>query len=55
MFRGPKSFRDGDFLYQRNYKGTIKDFVLEEKIYQKKKLVYQARFMGGLVDQRRGY
>lgn len=55
MFRGPKSFKDGEFLYKREYKGTVEEFFLEEKIYLSKRLIYQATFIGGLVDQRKGY
>ena len=54
LFRGPKQFKEGAFLYARSYKGTVKDFVLKEKIFEKKKLIYQATFIGGLVDQRAG-
>lgn len=53
-FRGPEKFIEGNFLYLRAFKGNVSDFVLEEKIFEKKKLIYQATFIGGLVDQRAG-
>ncbi|MBI2641035.1 hypothetical protein HYW87_00345 [Candidatus Roizmanbacteria bacterium] len=55
LFRGPKKFKEGEFLYLNKWMGNIKKFSSFEKIYKDEKLVYQARFMGGLVDQRRGY
>ena len=54
IFRGPKNFKEGNFLYSKTYKGDAANFVLEEKISEKKKLIYQATFIGGLVDQRKG-
>lgn len=48
-------FKKGEFLYLNKWNGDVKKFSSFEKIYKSKKLVYQARFMGGLVDQRKAY
>lgn len=51
-FRGPKTFKQGDFVYKNKWKGDLESYSGEEVILQQKKEVYRAWYMGGLVDQR---
>jgi hypothetical protein len=51
-FRGPKNYKNGDFVYLNNFKGDITNFFGEEVIKLKGKKVYTAKYIGGLVDQR---
>jgi len=53
-FRGPKEYKEGEFIYTNLWKGDVERFSGEEKIMQGGKLVYKANYMGGLVDQREG-
>ncbi len=53
-FRGPATYTEGDFLYTNDWTGTIERYEGIEKITQNNKLIYQANYRGGLVDQRRG-
>lgn len=53
-FRGPKEFKDGEYIYSNSWKGDVDRFSGEEKIFKKEKLVYKADYIGGLVDQRGG-
>lgn len=52
IFRGPKQFYRGKFTYKNSQKGDLERFFGEETIYQNKKEVYKAKYMGGLVDLR---
>lgn len=49
--RGPKILEDGEFIYQNNWQGSIEKFSGEEVIKKDGKTVYNAKYMGGLVDQ----
>lgn len=51
--RGPKKYKQGDYTYINNFKGTIANFFGEEIITIKGKEIYKARYVGGLVDQRK--
>lgn len=51
-FRGPKEFTEGEFEYKNNWQGGIEEFSGEEFIYQNKKEVYSAKYIGGFVDVR---
>lgn len=53
-FRGPKRFEYGDLLYLNKWVGDVERYSGEEKIYQGKEIVFQANYMGGLVDQKVG-
>lgn len=53
-FRGPKEYKESDFLYSNSWDGDVERFSGEEKITQDGKLVYKANYMGGLVDKRKG-
>lgn len=53
IFRGPKSFVKGEFKYANSWEGGLEEFFGEEKIYREEKIIYFAKYMGGLVDQRK--
>lgn len=52
-YRGPKEFNEGEFEYKNTWRGDIEEFSGEEVIYQNQKEVYQAKYIGGLVDIRK--
>ena len=51
-FRGPEKHESGGFSYSNKWVGEVDRFEGEECICQGEILVYQAGYMGGLVDQR---
>ncbi|MFA5828163.1 MAG: DUF5680 domain-containing protein [Candidatus Shapirobacteria bacterium] len=53
-FRGPKEFREGEYVYTNTWRGEADKFFGEEKIFLGDKLIYKANYLGGLVDQRGG-
>lgn len=53
-FRGPKEYKEKEFTYTNSWNGDMEKFDGEEKITQGGKVIYQAKYRGGLVDQRRG-
>ncbi len=53
-FRGPKEYKEREFTYINTWQGGVDRFSGEEKIFQEKKLIYKANYIGGLVDQTRG-
>jgi len=53
-FRGPKKYKDENFVYENKWKGNLEEYSGEEKITLNKKIVYKANYIGGLVDQRSG-
>jgi hypothetical protein len=53
-FRGPKEYKEDEFIYTNNWQGKVDRFSGEERILQGDKLIYKANYMGGLVDQRKG-
>ncbi len=52
-YRGPKKYTEGDYGYINNFIGEINDFSGEEIINYKGKEIYKAKYIGGLVDQRK--
>ena len=52
--RGPAEFSEGPFTYRNAYAGSLANFSGEETIWQAGRLVYTARYLGGLVDRREG-
>lgn len=50
-FRGPKEFKEDNFMYRNYWKGDVERYSGEEKIFKSKKLVYKANYLGGLVDR----
>ena len=53
-FRGPKEYKDGEFVYSNFWNGDVQRYSGEEKITQDGRLIYKANYMGGFVDQRQG-
>jgi hypothetical protein len=51
-YRGPSEFVIDDMKYINKVNGDILRFSGEEKIFYKNQIVYQAKYMGGLIDQR---
>jgi hypothetical protein len=47
--RGPKSLKNGEFEYKNKWKGDIEKFSGEEKIIKNEKVVYNAKYIGGLI------
>jgi len=52
-FRGPKEYQANSLKYLNEFTGEINNFSGEEKIYQDNELIYQAKYTGGLIDQRK--
>ncbi|MFA5163204.1 MAG: DUF5680 domain-containing protein [Patescibacteria group bacterium] len=52
-YRGPKEFSEGDYRYQNDFMGEINDFSGEELIEFQGREIYRAKYIGGLVDQRK--
>lgn len=52
--RGPKIFKLQKFTYKNKWEGTLSSYSGKEEILSNGKKVYQANYMGGLVDQREG-
>lgn len=50
-YRGPKSFINGEYEYKNSYVGEIARFSGKEEIYYNGTLVYEASYMGGVVDR----
>lgn len=50
--RGEKSFKEGDWEYQCDWKGDITEFKGAEKILHKDELVFTHNFFGGLLGQK---
>ena len=50
--RGPGVLTRGQFSYQNAHAGGIERFSGEERIHDNGRLVYSARYAGGLVDER---
>ncbi len=52
-FRGPSQLNEGEYSYRNIWKGTIEKFSGEETILKQGAEMYQASYMGGLVDRQR--
>ena len=52
-FRGPKFYKSGEYAYRNWFQGGTTNFSGVEKIYFGKKKIYEAKYVGGLVDQRK--
>lgn len=53
-YRGPKEYKEDDAIYTNNWQGKLDRFSGEEKINKGGKVIYQANYIGGLVDKRSG-
>jgi len=51
--RGPKKYKNSDYLYLNEFKGKITNFSGTEIIKFKNKKIYEAKYAGGLVDHRK--
>lgn len=49
--RGPLSHKEGDYEYKNEASGNDEEFDIHETISHKGQLIYEARFIGGLVDR----
>ncbi len=52
-FRGPALFEEGEWRYENTWNGDEKNFSGAEKIFVHNSCVYDASYMGGLVDKKR--
>lgn len=52
-YRGPKEYKQEEFTYTNTWNGNVERFDGEEKITQGEKVIYQASYRGGLIDQRK--
>lgn len=52
-FRGPKEFIEGDFRYKNDWSGNLDKYFGKEMIEFKGKVIYEAKYIGGLVDARK--
>lgn len=52
-FRGPKKYNKDNLSYVNSFTGEIEHFFGEETIKQNGEEIYKAKYMGGLVDQRK--
>lgn len=50
-YRGPHTFTDGNLHYTNNWQGGLERFSGEERIMRDGQDVYQARYIGGVVDK----
>lgn len=53
-FRGPNELSDGVWLYKNTVEGDIERFHGHEHITKSGRKIYEARYIGGFVDKRRG-
>lgn len=53
-YRGPNTYTDGEYTYTNAWDGEVDRFTGTEEIHHSGRLIYQAEYAGGLVDQRRG-
>jgi len=52
-YRGPEELSKGNYTYKNSFAGEIDNFSGEEFILENGHEVYRAKYMGGLVDQRK--
>jgi hypothetical protein len=52
-FRGPKEYTEGEYTYTNTWSGDVERYSGKEQITQGGKLIYEASYMGGLVDERK--
>lgn len=50
-YRGPETFKKDNWRYENKLDGKVESFSGTEKIYRGEELVYEAKYIGGLVDQ----
>jgi uncharacterized protein DUF5680 len=52
--RGPEALTEGRFSYRNAHEGGVASFWGQETIHEDGRLVYTARYAGGLVDRQSG-
>jgi hypothetical protein len=50
-YRGPVLYEKDNWRYENKVEGTLENFSGMEKIYKDTICIYQARYIGGLVDR----
>jgi hypothetical protein len=50
-YRGPKLYTKGEWKYENNLVGNVDNFSGIEKIYHGNDCIYEASYMGGLIDK----
>jgi hypothetical protein len=50
-YRGPYIYEKGEWRYENKLTGNVKKFSGKEKIFENNICVYEADYMGGLIDQ----
>ncbi len=50
-YRGPQIYEEGDWVYKNNFSGSVEKFSGTEKIYKNNVCVYEASYIGGLIDK----
>jgi len=50
-YRGPSLYEEGGLKYENNFEGDIKNFSGTEKIYKSNICIYEAKYIGGLINQ----
>lgn len=53
-FRGPREHVNGTLTYRNEWDGETERFLGREIILKNEEVIYEASYMGGLVDVRRG-
>ncbi len=51
-YRGPAEYIEGDYRYVNEYVGEVGNFSGRETISCAGEVIYEARYVGGVVDQR---
>lgn len=51
-FRGPTELVEGEMVYRNEWDGDVVRYQGKETITQGTKIIYEASYMGGLVDKR---
>ena len=51
--RGPKELNDSKYLYKNTWEGDLEEFFGKEAIFENDKKIYNATYMGGMVDVRK--
>jgi hypothetical protein len=52
-YRGPEEYIQGDYTYRNIFSGEVDNFFGEEIIKHNGEEIYKAKYIGGLVDQRK--
>ncbi|MES3005982.1 MAG: DUF5680 domain-containing protein [Patescibacteria group bacterium] len=50
-YRGPVLFEKGELKYENNLVGDVDNFSGTERIFRNEQCIYEASYIGGLVDQ----